>query len=220
MKKLLGKLFLKLFGWKFIGEAPPEVHKQCVLIAAPHTTNWDYPFAVATMSALGVKIRYTIKKEWMHFPLRLFFGPMGGIGINRTPKNPGDKRPSMVEAIADLFNEHEKLCIMVPAEGTRSLRKQWKTGFYYIALTANVPIVLGYLDFEKKISGIGKVIYPTGNLEKDMGEIMEFYKDIKGKHPKKFMLDERFYPLRDSDSPAAKEIKENPTKPDNNHPPS
>lgn len=205
MKKLLGKIFLKLLRWKVEGSIPPEVHQKCVLIAAPHTSNWDYPIAIATMSALGVKIRYTIKKEWMRFPQRLFFGPMGGIGINRTPKNPGDARPSMVESIAALFNEHEELCIIVPAEGTRSLRKQWKTGFYYIALTAKVPIALGYLDFEKKVAGIGKVVHPTGDIQKDMAEIMEFYKDIKAKHPEKFMLDERFYPPKEDKAEPAKE---------------
>lgn len=216
MKKLFGKLFLKIFGWKVEGTVPDEVHQQCVLIAAPHTSNWDYPLAVATMSNLGVKIRYTIKKEWMRFPQRLFFGPMGGIGINRTPKNPGDARPKMVESIAELFKDHEKLCIMVPAEGTRSLRKQWKTGFYYIALAAKVPIVLGYLDFEKKVAGIGKVVYPTGDIQKDMAEIMEFYKDIKGKHPQNFMLDERFYPPKEDNRTAPKENKGTTNSTDDN----
>jgi 1-acyl-sn-glycerol-3-phosphate acyltransferase len=194
IRKLLGKMLFKLTGWTLSPEVPKEVFEKCVLIAAPHTSNWDYPYALGAMAMLNVKVRYTIKKEWMRFPFNLIFGPLGGIGIDRSPKEKGQERKGMVEAIADLFPQHEKLCVMVPAEGTRALRKQWKTGFYYIALAAKVPIVLGYLDYEKKVAGIGKAIYPTGDLDKDMREIMEFYKDIKGKHPAQFSLDERYWP--------------------------
>jgi hypothetical protein len=81
---------------------------------------------------------------------------------------------------------------MVTAEGSRSLCRQWKTGFYYVALTASVPIVLAYLDYEKKEAGIGKVIYPSGDIAADMKDIMLFYKDIKAKFPEKFSLDERY----------------------------
>lgn len=194
MKRLLGKLFLWLFRWKINPTVPKEVHGQCVMICAPHTSNWDFPIAVSAMAALRVKIRYTIKKEWMRFPFGWFFQWMGAIGINRKPKKEGEERESMVQVMADLFKTNKELCLMVPAEGSRSLRKQWKTGFYYVALAASVPIVMAYLDYSKKDACIGKVLYPTGDLNKDMYEIMEFYKDIKGKFPEKFALDERYYP--------------------------
>lgn len=182
-------------GWKIDPNIPDEAFQNCVLIAAPHTSNWDYPLAIAAMASYGIRIRYTIKKEWMKFPKNLIFGPLGGIGIDRTPKKAGEKRRSMVDAIANLFEEGKKLCIMVPAEGSRSLREKWKTGFYHIAKQAGVPIVLGYLDYEKKIGGISKVVHPSDDMEKDMHEIMSFYKDIKGKFPDQFILDKRFYPL-------------------------
>lgn len=196
MKYILGKLFLWLFGWKIKAEMPKEVHEQCVMICAPHTSNWDFPFAMATMSALRVRIRFTIKKEWMKFPMGPFMSWLGAIGIDRTAKKEGEDRKSMVDAMSDLFTENKKLCLMVTAEGTRSLQKQWKTGFYYVALAASVPIVLAYLDYEKKEACIAKVIYLTGVIEDDMFEIMNFYKDIKGKFPEKFSIDERYYPKK------------------------
>jgi len=200
MRKFIGKSFIKLMGWKIDPNLPKEALGNCVLIAAPHTSNWDYPFAIAAMATYGIRIRYTIKKEWMKFPLNLIFGPLGGIGIDRSPKKKGEKRRSMVDSIASLFEEGKNLCVMVPAEGSRSLRDKWKTGFYYIAKQANVPIVLGYLDYEKKIGGIGKVIYPSDNMEKDMHEIMMFFKDMKGRYPEKFVLDKRYYPMADNQS--------------------
>src|SRR5690606_31978000 len=130
--------------------------------------------------------RFTIKREWMRPPFGWFFRGMGGIAVDRRPKEKGDVRKSMVETIAALFDGKKGLCIILEPEGTRALTTEWKTGFYYIALQAKVPIVLGWLDFEKKTGGIGKVIHPTGDIEKDMAEIMCFYKDIRGKDPTKF----------------------------------
>lgn len=178
-----------------------EELRRCVLLAAPHTTNWDQPIAVAAMSVLGVHTRYTIKKEWLSFPLGWFIRMTGGIGIDRTPKKAGDPRPSTVEAIVQLFKENDELALMIPPEGSRSLRKEWKTGFYYIALQANVPMALGYLDYAKKEAGIGKIVYPTGDIEKDMREIMDFYQHITGKFPEKFSLDVRYLPHNDTPTP-------------------
>ncbi len=200
MKKVIGKIVVKILGWKINKDLPKELSEKCVVIAAPHTSNWDYPLAIYSMAALGVNLRYTIKKDWMRFPYGFFFKLMGGIAIDRSPKKDQSQPIPVVTAIANLFKKHDKLAVMVQAEGTRSLRKNWKTGFYYIALEAKVPIALGYLDYEKKISGIGKVIYPTGDIQKDMLEIMTFYKDIAPKFPEKFALDERFYVSENEDS--------------------
>ena len=197
---MFGKFIIKILGWKINWTLPEEVYKKCVIIAAPHTSNWDYPIAIAAMSALGVKLKYTIKDQMMRPPYGWFFRMMGGIGVDRRPKKKNDSRLSLVDAIAQLFKRYEKLSVIVQAEGTRSLRAHWKTGFYYIALKAKVPIALGYLDYQEKIAGIGKLIYPTGDMEKDMLEIMEFYKDIPGKWPEKFTLDERFYPPKNPTS--------------------
>jgi 1-acyl-sn-glycerol-3-phosphate acyltransferase len=197
LKKIIGKIVIKILGWQINEDIPKELFDKCVVIAAPHTSNWDYPLAISSMAALGVNLRYTIKKSWMRFPYKFFFKLMGGIGVDRSPKD-GDNKPiSLVDAIANLFKAHDKLAVIVQAEGTRSLQKHWKTGFYYIALEAKVPIALGYLDYKHKTSGVGKVIYPTGDINKDMSEIMSFYQDISPKFPEKFALDERFYPSKD-----------------------
>lgn len=200
MGRLFSRFFLWVLGWKVKPEMPKEVQERCVMICAPHTSNWDYPLAMWVMSALRVNFKYTIKQEWLKPPFGFLFRWMGGIGINRKPKKEGEERPSMVQAMAELFEKNDKLCLMVPAEGSRSLRKEWKTGFYYVALTASVPIVLGYLDYQKKEAGIGmKVIYPSGDIAKDMFEICEFYKNIPAKFPEKFSVDERYHPAKTND---------------------
>lgn len=190
----LSKLYLKATGWNIDPNPPKELQGQCVIICAPHTSNWDFPITLAIMNVLKVKARYAIKKEIMGFPFGPILKALGGLSIDRRPKKEGEKKQSTVQAIAELFQKDQPLCLMIAAEGTRSLRKEWKTGFYYIALQANVPICLGYLDYEKKMGGFGKVVYPSGNLEKDMAEIMSFFIDKKGKHPQKFSIDHRFYP--------------------------
>ncbi len=189
-----GKTYLNLTGWKLVGGAPKEVFEQCVMICAPHTSNWDFPTTVAIMNSLNVKAKYAIKKEWMRFPFNIVLGSMGCIPINRKPAQPGEEKQSTVGAIANLFKEHDKLCLMIAAEGTRSLRTEWKTGFYYIALQAKVPICLGYLDYPTKTGGINKVVYPTGDIEADMKEIMEFFQDKTGKNPEQFSIDQRYIP--------------------------
>lgn len=190
---IFSKLLMKLFGWKIDTNFPPKGVKQYVLIAAPHTSNWDFPFAIATFNIMKVKIRFTIKNDWTKFPFGLVTKPMGAIGIDRSKKVEGDGRKSMVDYMADLFTKHEELALIVTAESTRSKVEQWKTGFYHIAKKANVPIALGFLDYKNKIAGIReKLLYPSDDMQKDMEEIMAFYKDIIGKIPENFTIDKRF----------------------------
>jgi len=203
----LSKTYLNLTGWKLDGNPPKEVFEKCVMICAPHTTNWDFPITLAIMNSLGVEARYATKKELLVFPFRRLLINMGCIPIDRKPKKKGEKRQSTVDAIAELFDQHEKLCLLIAAEGTRSRRTEWKTGFYYIALKANVPICLGYLDYPSKTGGIGKVIYPTGDIQADMKKIMDFFKDKKGYRPEKFSLDQRFFPPQ-KDKPEKPETSE------------
>ncbi len=117
---------------------------------------------------------------------------MGGIGIDRSPKKEGQARASMVQLMADLFKEHPHLVMLVTPEGTRAKQENWKTGFYHIAMTAGVPIALAYMDYKKKRAGVGKIIYPTGNYEQDMQEIMQFYANIEPKFPENFSVDVRY----------------------------
>ena len=170
---------------------PPESQK-CVMIAAPHTSNWDIVMAAAAFYVMKVPLRFTIKKEWFRFPFNWIIGPLGGIPIDRSPKVPGEPRRSMVEAMVDLFEDKDELAVMVTPEGTRKKNDEWKTGFWYTAREAKVPICLGYLDYKHKIAGVrSEVIWPK-NLEADMIEMMDFYKNIPPKFPENFSIDKRY----------------------------
>ena len=191
MINLILRFIFWITGWK-INRQLPDYGKKCVMVASPHTSNWDFVYMRAGFSKLGIPVQFTVKDSWMKGIQGFFMKSLGGIGINRRPKKEGEERPSMTQAMIDLFNEQEELVIVVTPEGTRSLRTEWKTGFYHVAKGAGVPITLGYLDFENKIAGVGKVIWPSDDMEKDLREIMEFYKDIKGKHPEKFSIDKKY----------------------------
>lgn len=190
MKKI-AEFLLSLSGWRIAPDIPPE-KERCVMIAAPHTSNWDIWYARLAFFLMEVPVKFTIKREWTRFPFGLIFKPLGAIGIDRRPRKESGERPSYVQLMAEIFERYERIAVMITPEGTRSPRKKWKTGFYYVALEAGVPICLGYLDYANKVAGVGPVIHPTGDIKTDMHQIMEFYKDIKGKHPELFELDERY----------------------------
>lgn len=187
----LAEKSLNLMGWELDNHWDLNVD-QCVMIAAPHTSNWDALYARLALKALGVNVRLTIKDSYMKFPLGPFVRAMGGIGIDRSVKQEGQERPSMVQLMSDLFKTHPKLVMLVTSEGTRAKQEQWKTGFYHVATTAGVPIALAYMDYAKKKTGVGKIVYPTGDYEKDMAEIMSFYAEINAKFPENFSVDQRY----------------------------
>lgn len=181
----------KLKGWKVNWDMPQPIAPS-VTIASPHTSNWDIIYTIAAFTILKVPFRFTIKKEWMKFPFNLFLGSVGGLGIDRSPKKPGDPRPSMVDAMVELYKDDPKLVIMVTPEGTRSLRTEWKSGFYHVAKNAGVPICLGYLDYGKKEAGIGAKIFPSDDMHSDLQQVMNFYRDKQPKFPEKFSVDKRY----------------------------
>ena len=191
MFEKLAEKSLNLMGWELDNHWDLNVD-QCVMIAAPHTSNWDALYARLGLKALGVNVRLTIKDSYMKLPFGPFVRAMGGIGIDRSVKQAGQERPSMVQLMSDLFKTHPKLVMLVTPEGTRAKQEQWKTGFYHVAMTAGVPIALAYMDYAKKKTGVGKIVYPTGNYEQDMAEIMAFYAEINAKHPEKFSVDQRY----------------------------
>lgn len=191
MFEKLAEKSLNLMGWELDNHWDLNVD-QCVMIAAPHTSNWDALYARLGLKALGVNVRLTIKDSYMKLPFGPFVRAMGGIGIDRSVKQAGQERPSMVQLMSDLFKTHPKLVMLVTPEGTRSKQEQWKTGFYHVAMTAGVPIALAYMDYAKKKTGVGKIVYPTGDYEKDMVEIMSFYAEINAKFPEKFSVDQRY----------------------------
>ncbi len=185
MFKLTARFCFWLTGWKQVGDYPPDL-KKAVMIAAPHTSNWDFFYARAAFFIMGVPVRTTIKKEAMFFPMNLILRFFGVIPIDRNKKNSGlQRKNSMVDAMIRLFDERQELVVLITPEGTRKYVPRWKTGFYHVAKGANVPIVLGYLDYEKKHAGIGPIIYPDDDINKDLETILEFYRRIKGKFPEK-----------------------------------
>ena len=166
-------------GWKLVGNIPKDV-KKAVLVCAPHTSNWDFPLALASFQVAGLNLKYFIKKSWFFFPMNLFFRATGGVPVNRS-KNVG-----LVEAMALQLKNADEMILAVPAEGTRSWVPKWKTGFYYIAKGANVPIVMATLDFGNKKIKISKPYYTTSDKDKDFEYFSTFFKNVKGKNPELF----------------------------------
>ena len=178
MKKLLANIWLKLNGWKIEGGIPDEL-KKCVLVAAPHTSNWDFPYAMAGLYEMNIDVKFLAKRSLFKFPLGLLLFPMGGIPVDRS------KSHNMVDRMVQMFKERERLVLLIPAEGTRDKVKEWKSGFYHTAIGANVPIALGFLDYKRKVAGITKFFYPTGDFQVDLQEIKAFYAGITAKYPEK-----------------------------------
>jgi 1-acyl-sn-glycerol-3-phosphate acyltransferase len=173
-------LYLKLTGWKIEGVRPAEF-EQCVLIAAPHTSNWDLPLTLMTAFVLRLNLYWMGKDSIFKPPFRGLMEWLGGIPVNR------DKSTNLVaESSQALMTATQPLHLIVPPEGTRSKVRYWKTGFYYIALGAKVPIVLAYMDYPQKRAGLGPVFMPTGDIDKDMLFIKAFYAQFKGKHADQF----------------------------------
>ncbi len=183
-------LILKIAGWRIHGRLPDI--SRFVLIAAPHTSNWDFPLTLFIAFALRAKIYWMGKDAIFRPPLRLFFKWLGGIPVNRSRSN-----NIVAQSIAQ-FKKNEILILAVPPAGTRKRVMYWKSGFYHIANGAQVPIVLGFLDYRRRMGGIGPMIRPTGDIEADMVAIRAFYKDITGKYARQSMASTEF-----RESPAA-----------------
>lgn len=172
--------FLRLNGWKIEGSLPTGADK-CVVIAAPHTSNWDLPYTLMAAFALDLRINWMGKWQIFRAPFGGLMRWLGGIPVRR------ETSTNMVAASAQALTEATgPVQLVVPPEGTRSKVRYWKTGFYYIALTAKVPIVMAYLDYERKIAGLGPLLHPTGDIEQDMVTIRAFYAPFKGRNAHQF----------------------------------
>ncbi|HET8860489.1 1-acyl-sn-glycerol-3-phosphate acyltransferase [Marivirga sp.] len=185
MAYYLSKFILWLGGWKVSAKIPQNI-KKAVMIAAPHTSNWDFVWTRATFFVLKIPVRFTVKIELLKGPLKWILNSLGAIGIDRTPKL--GKKQSMTEAMVQLFNKRDELIILVTPEGTRSYQPEWKTGFYRVAEGAKVPILCGYLDYKNKIAGVGPAFDAIGNMDDNIEKIKDFYRPIKGKYPEKGVL--------------------------------
>ena len=172
--------YLTLAGWKLEGSLPAHANKS-VLIAAPHTSNWDLPHTLMVAFALRLHVYWMGKESIFKPPFRGVMMWLGGIPVRRESSN------NLVEASSEAIKAADgPVQLVVPPEGTRSKARYWKTGFYYIALGAQVPIVMAYMDYSRKISGLGPVFVPTGDIEADMTAIKAFYAPFKGKNPDQF----------------------------------
>lgn len=168
--------FLRLTGWQLEGTLPPHASKS-VFIAAPHTSNWDLPYTLMVAFALRLNIHWMGKQSIFKAPFGGVMRWLGGIPVNRAQSN------NLVAASAAAITAADgPLQLIVPPEGTRSKTHYWKTGFYYIALQAEVPIVLAYMDYAAKRSGLGPIFVPSGDIEADMVSIKAFYAPFKGKN--------------------------------------
>lgn len=180
LRTLCGWLLYKVCGWtKEVSVSHP---KKYIICLAPHTSNWDFVLGQLYSYADGVKINFLMKKEWFFFPLGVLFRRLGGIPVNR------QKKGSMTDALAETAQQSEVFRLCVTPEGTRKSNPVWKKGFYYIALKAGLPILLYGVDYERKLIQCTKVVVPTGDIDREMAEIKEYFKNFKGKHPEQFAI--------------------------------
>ena len=179
MKKTISRWLLTLAGWKLV-TIEANVAK-CVVCVAPHTSNWDFILGKLFYTALGRDAKFLIKKEWFFFPFNFIFDWLGGVPVDRK------KRTSIVDQMVEAFNRYDNFHLAVTPEGSRKPAKEWKRGFYHIALNDKVPIVMAYIDFGKKELGLKGIFYPTGNEAEDTKAIRQHYKGVVARHPQNFI---------------------------------
>jgi len=169
-------IFYKLLGWTIVGDFSPEI-KKVVIIVVPHTSWHDFYVGVFTRRILQTNINWVGKKELFTWPFSLYFKWMGGASLDRTSGQ------NKVEAITEIFNNHEEFRLTLAPEGTRKKVTSWKTGYYYIAQAAGVPIIPVSFDYSTKTVTINKPFYPTGDIDADTQVLQAFYKGVIGKKP-------------------------------------
>jgi len=173
----VGITFLKIGRWKLVGQVP-DIPK-FVAIAAPHTSNWDFPVFMAVVGAFRIRVRFFGKHTLFEGPLGWLFYWLGGVPVQRETKAAAD----MVTEAVTAFEANDQFILGIAPEGTRSKVERWKTGFYRIALAANAPILMAFLDSSKREVGVGELFYPTGDMEADMAHIRAFYATKQGINP-------------------------------------
>ncbi|MDX2433072.1 MAG: 1-acyl-sn-glycerol-3-phosphate acyltransferase [Desulfobacterales bacterium] len=178
MMQTFSRSILKTFGWQ--AELAVQMVDKCVLVGAPHTTNWDFPLAILGMSAMGIKFNWVGKHTLFRWPWGFFMRLLGGIPLDRRSGGAG-----FAIKTVETFHDLDHFVLAIAPEGTRHKTDYWKAGFYKIATKSNVPIALGYVDFRKKKIGIGKIFMPTGDKVKDFALVRDFYSNKPGKYPEK-----------------------------------
>jgi 1-acyl-sn-glycerol-3-phosphate acyltransferase len=174
----IGRFMLGLFGWRIEGSFPDA--PRFVLIVAPHTSNWDFPVGLMAKFALRLDVRYMAKRSLFWFPLGLFLRAMGGIAVDRSAA------ADVAATSAQEFARREKLVLVITPEGTRSRVERWKSGFYRIALAAQVPVVLVVFDYPARVVRLGPTFQTTGNYEADLAAMQSHVKASMARHPERY----------------------------------
>jgi 1-acyl-sn-glycerol-3-phosphate acyltransferase len=171
---------LRLAGWAFEGPVPKE--RKYVMLALPHTSNWDGALLIALTKSIGMNLSWMIKDDWVRGPMGVVLERLGAVAVNRKGAH------NLVDQMIQAFKESDSLILAIPPEGTRKRAERWKSGFYHIARGAGVPVVPGYLDYRRKRAGLGPAIEMTGDVRADMDAIRAFYaeKDPRGRYHENF----------------------------------
>lgn len=178
MLKLIARVFLRLAGWTH--DPAPPAHDKYVLVAAPHTSNWDYIFMVAVAKSLDMPLRWMGKHTLFGTPIGPILRKTGGVPVDRRAPQ------GLVHQMVETIEASEEMVLAIPAEGSRSIRDHWKSGFLHIAKEAGIPVVFGYIDYAQKHAGFGPHVHPKGDYKDAMDVAREFYKDKRGKFHEKF----------------------------------
>lgn len=179
MLYLFSFMLLKIMGWQVQGKK--LAFQKYVMVAAPHTSNWDLPFTLMVGFALRLRAHWMGKHSLFQGPYGFFFKYLGGIPVDRASSH------NIVDQMIEVFRKRKEFILIISPEGTRSKVASWKSGYYHIAHGAQVPLVLGFIDYHRKIGGLGPVFEMTGDFHKDEQEIKAFYAPIRGKIPEKYM---------------------------------
>lgn len=174
---------LKIAGWR-VNVTAPDFDK-CIICVAPHTSNWDFVLGKLAYWAVDRKAGFLMKSSWFFFPLGLIFRSIGGVPVYRNRK-----KGVLVDQLVERYNNTTHLALAITPEGTRSRNANWHTGFLNIAYRADIPILLGVLDYGNKYIDVSTVFYPTGDNDADMKAVKQFYSPYHGKYPDKFTTED------------------------------
>lgn len=176
VSRAIGRLILSSMGWRFEGRLPDL--KKFVAIGAPHTSNWDFVIGMSALMALGIRVNWIGKDSIFKWPVKYIWQWLGGKPVDRFHPH------GVVQQTVDLIKSHEHFVLGLSPEGTRKDMTQWRTGFYHMAHGAEVPLLFVYFDYKNKALGFGPLFFTTGELEKDLPQMLKYYKAFSGKFRK------------------------------------
>jgi 1-acyl-sn-glycerol-3-phosphate acyltransferase len=175
------RTILKIIGWKAVNTVT-DLPDKCIITSAPHTSLWDFVLGRMCLWALDIDSNFLVKKEMFRFPYKMLLRSSGGIPVDRGHGS------NVVKPVVETIKNSKVFHLVITPEGQRKLTKNWKRGYYFIATAANIPIVLGYIDYKEKVCATTQVLYPTGNYEEDFKIIEAYYRGRHARHPERFNL--------------------------------